>query len=78
MKIREAISNYYTGWLVCDDRFCSFRTRQVSVYGSRCVVDGCRGTMHHEVGSLSKYRLIHVIGIGPECLQSNIVLVYFI
>lgn len=35
--IRTQTSRYYDGWLVCDDAQCGNRTRQLSVYGSRCL-----------------------------------------
>ncbi|VEU20432.1 DEKNAAC101331 [Brettanomyces naardenensis] len=40
--IRHQISFYYAGWLVCSD--CGLHTRQVSVYGRRCI--GQQGTAH--------------------------------
>src|ERR1700761_412370 len=36
-QIRAQTSAYYEGWLVCDDPSCSNRTRQMSVYGHRCL-----------------------------------------
>ncbi|KAL9106180.1 MAG: hypothetical protein Q9227_008772 [Pyrenula ochraceoflavens] len=50
-QIREQTSQYYEGWLVCDD--CGLRTRQMSVYGHRCLgpqgrAEGCRGRMTYE------------------------------
>lgn len=53
-QIREQTSRYYEGWLVCSDETCGKRTRQMSVYGSRCLgpmgrADGqCRGRMSYE------------------------------
>ncbi|KAF9212423.1 DNA polymerase alpha catalytic subunit [Podila verticillata] len=46
--IRKYIQNYYQGWVVCDDQGCRNRTRMVSVAGRRCLVEGCRGSMHNE------------------------------
>lgn len=40
--IRTELSIYYQCWLVCDD--CGIQTRQVSVYGKRCI--GANGTAH--------------------------------
>ncbi|KAF2262491.1 DNA polymeras-like protein alpha catalytic subunit [Lojkania enalia] len=53
-SIRQTISTYYAGHLVCDDPSCSARTRQVSVYGHRCLgpkglAQGCLGKMGWEV-----------------------------
>lgn len=53
-QIREQTSQYYEGWLVCNDETCGKRTRQMSVYGTRCLgpmgrADGqCRGWMRYE------------------------------
>ena len=52
-QIRQQTSTYYEGWLVCDDQACGNRTRQMSVYGHRCLGPkglghGCLGKMHYE------------------------------
>jgi DNA polymerase alpha subunit A len=52
-QIRQQTSKYYEGWLVCDDQACGNRTRQMSVYGHRCLGPrglghGCLGKMHYE------------------------------
>lgn len=53
-QIREQTSQYYEGWLICSDETCGKRTRQMSVYGTRCLgpmgrADGqCRGRMSYE------------------------------
>ncbi|KAE8451905.1 hypothetical protein EG329_002746 [Mollisiaceae sp. DMI_Dod_QoI] len=52
-QIRQQTSKYYEGWLVCDDQACGNRTRQMSVYGHRCLgpkslAHGCLGKMHYE------------------------------
>ncbi|KAH9884539.1 hypothetical protein F4778DRAFT_553714 [Xylariomycetidae sp. FL2044] len=51
--IRAATSRYYEGWLVCDDPSCGNRTRQMTVYGARCLgpkglASGCLGRMRYE------------------------------
>lgn len=51
--IRNQTSRYYEGWLVCDDSQCGNRTRQMSVYGSRCLgpkglARDCLGRMRYE------------------------------
>lgn len=51
--IRTQTSRYYEGWLVCDDSQCGNRTRQMSVYGSRCLgpkglARDCLGRMRYE------------------------------
>ena len=43
--IRSHISLYYAGWLYCDDSTCGNVTRQISVFGKRCLNDGCTGVM---------------------------------
>jgi DNA polymerase alpha subunit A len=52
-QIRQQTSKYYEAWLVCDDQACGNRTRQMSVYGHRCLGPkglghGCLGKMHYE------------------------------
>ncbi|SMN18593.1 similar to Saccharomyces cerevisiae YNL102W POL1 Catalytic subunit of the DNA polymerase I alpha-primase complex [Maudiozyma saulgeensis] len=43
--IRSHISLYYASWLYCDDSTCGNVTRQISVFGKRCLNDGCTGVM---------------------------------
>ncbi|KAG9239324.1 hypothetical protein BJ875DRAFT_448380 [Amylocarpus encephaloides] len=52
-EIRKQTSKYYEGWLVCNDQACGNRTRQMSVYGHRCLgprglSQGCYGKMRYE------------------------------
>jgi DNA polymerase alpha subunit A len=52
-QIRQHVARYYTGWLACDDSTCDQRTRQISVYGHRCLGpkglgSGCQGKMQYE------------------------------
>ena len=52
--IRQLTSKYYDGWLVCDDLACNSRTRDMSVYGHRCLgptgmAKGCLGRMSWEM-----------------------------
>ncbi|KAK5939515.1 DNA-directed DNA polymerase alpha catalytic subunit pol1 [Knufia obscura] len=60
-QIREQTSRYYEGWLVCGDETCGKRTRQMSVYGTRCLgpmgrADGmCRGRMSYEYSEKMLY-----------------------
>ncbi|KAI9303501.1 DNA polymerase family B-domain-containing protein [Cunninghamella echinulata] len=49
VAIRNYIRKYYEGWLVCDDGTCANRTRMMSVFGRRCLVDGCQGAVVREV-----------------------------
>jgi DNA polymerase alpha subunit A len=51
VAIRAYIKRYYDGWLVCDDTSCGNRTRMMSVFGRRCLNQGCRGYMTAEVRS---------------------------
>jgi DNA polymerase alpha subunit A len=53
--VRRLASEYYEGWLVCDDSSCGMRTRGMSVYGHRCLgpnglATGCLGKMGWEKG----------------------------
>lgn len=60
-QIREQTSAYYEGWLICNDETCGKRTRQMSVYGTRCLgpmgrADGqCRGRMAYEYSEKQLY-----------------------
>ncbi len=58
--VRTAAARYYEGWLVCNDRLCDNRTRQMSVYGARCLgpkglARDCLGRMRYEVGERDLY-----------------------
>ena len=51
--VRAQTTRYYDGWLVCDDSQCGNRTRQMSVYGARCLGPkglsrDCLGRMRYE------------------------------
>ncbi|KAM0520592.1 hypothetical protein ACHAPE_002987 [Trichoderma viride] len=51
--VRLQTSQYYEGWLVCNEPQCGNRTRQMSVYGTCCLgpkglARDCNGTMHYE------------------------------
>ncbi|KAI5959979.1 POL1 [Candida margitis] len=58
--IRKHIALYYCGWLVCDDTSCGIETRQISVYGKRCIgASGkgldCRGVMRYRYTDKALY-----------------------
>ncbi|KAI1799521.1 hypothetical protein F4811DRAFT_95933 [Daldinia bambusicola] len=58
--VRNETARYYEGWLVCDDASCGNRTRQMSVYGTRCMgpkglASGCLGRMRYEYGERDIY-----------------------
>ncbi|KFZ17349.1 hypothetical protein V502_04634 [Pseudogymnoascus sp. VKM F-4520 (FW-2644)] len=59
-QIRQETARYYEGWLVCDDQACGARTRQMSVYGHRCLGprglgQGCLGRMGYEYSEKAMY-----------------------
>lgn len=59
-SIRQHTARYYSAWLVCDDVACSNRTRQMSVYGHRCLgpkglAYGCSGRMAFEYSEKALY-----------------------
>jgi DNA polymerase alpha subunit A len=59
-QIRRHVARYYAGWLRCDDAACGARTRQVGVYGHRCLGPrglglGCQGRMHYEYSEKALY-----------------------
>jgi DNA polymerase alpha subunit A len=65
--VRAQTARYYEGWLVCDDASCGNRTRQVSVYGSRCLgpkglARDCLGRMRYEVGEREIYNQLVYFG----------------
>ncbi|KAH7144073.1 hypothetical protein EDB81DRAFT_948077 [Dactylonectria macrodidyma] len=58
--IRTETTRYYESWLVCDDSQCGNRTRQMSVYGTRCLgpkglARDCLGRMRYEYSEKSIY-----------------------
>lgn len=58
--VRRETTRYYEGWLVCDDSSCGARTRQMSVYGTRCLgprglARDCLGKMRYEYGEKAIY-----------------------
>lgn len=67
--IRTQTSRYYEGWLVCDDASCGMRTRQMSVYGTRCLgpkglARDCLGRMRYEMGERDIYnQLVYFAGL---------------
>lgn len=59
-QIRQHQARYYSAYLVCDDPACGNRTRQMSVYGHRCLGPkgrgtGCLGKMSFEYGDKALY-----------------------
>ncbi|KAL6718408.1 DNA-directed DNA polymerase alpha catalytic subunit pol1 [Lecanora helva] len=67
--IRLQTSKYYDAYLVCDDSSCGIRTRQMSVYGHRCLgsrgrAEGCLGRMRYEIGEKDIYnQLLYYRGL---------------
>jgi DNA polymerase alpha subunit A len=58
--IRMETCRYYEGWLACDDAQCGNRTRQMSVYGTRCLgpkglARDCLGRMRFEYSEKAIY-----------------------
>ncbi|KAE8151287.1 DNA polymerase alpha, catalytic subunit [Aspergillus avenaceus] len=68
-QIRAQTSKYYEGYLVCDDSACGNRTRQISVYGHRCLgprghAEGCLGRMSYEYSEKQLYnQLLYFAGL---------------
>ncbi|KAI4118514.1 MAG: hypothetical protein LQ345_001448 [Seirophora villosa] len=78
--VRAAAGRYYDAHLVCDDPSCGNRTRQVSVYGHRCLgprgrAEGCRGRMRYAVGERDLYtqllyfRNLWAVDVDARALQ---------
>lgn len=60
VAIRKHLALYYAGWLVCDDSACGIKTRQISVYGKRCIgasgkAHGCKGVMRYKYSDKALY-----------------------
>ena len=54
-QIRQHLTRYYENWLICDEPACATRTRQMNVYGKRCLITGCRGQMTQEYNDKMLY-----------------------
>ncbi|KAL1894492.1 DNA-directed DNA polymerase alpha catalytic subunit pol1 [Ceratocystis pirilliformis] len=59
-QLRAATARYYEAWLICNDSQCANRTRQMSVYGTRCLgprglARDCRGVMRYEISEKAIY-----------------------
>lgn len=59
-QIRAHTSTYYAATLICDEATCNNRTRQMSVYGHRCLgprglAYGCSGRMSFEYSEKQLY-----------------------
>ncbi|MCJ1449944.1 DNA-directed DNA polymerase alpha catalytic subunit pol1 [Mycoblastus sanguinarius] len=67
--IRIQTSRYYDGYLICDDSSCNNRTRQMSVYGHRCLgpkgrAESCLGRMRYEMSEKDMYnQLLYYRGV---------------
>ncbi|KAK4052007.1 DNA-directed DNA polymerase alpha catalytic subunit pol1 [Microbotryomycetes sp. JL221] len=48
LQIRQHVSKFYEGWIVCDEPTCGNRTRMMSVYGRVCLMPGCKGQVQFE------------------------------
>ncbi|ONH68414.1 DNA polymerase alpha catalytic subunit A [Cyberlindnera fabianii] len=53
--IRGFISQYYQGVVACDDSTCGMTTKQISVYGKRCLNHGCKGVMRYKYSDKDLY-----------------------
>ncbi|CCH41857.1 DNA polymerase alpha subunit A [Wickerhamomyces ciferrii] len=54
-RIRSFISKYYQGIVICDDSTCGMITKQISVYGKRCLSNGCKGVMRYQYSDKELY-----------------------
>ncbi|KAF4550833.1 DNA polymerase family B-like protein 1 [Elsinoe fawcettii] len=66
-QIRSHTSRYQAAWLQCDEATCGNRTRQMSVYGRRCLgpkglAHGCTGKMSYEYGAKAVYNQLLYFG----------------
>jgi DNA polymerase alpha subunit A len=66
-QLRRHVARYYAGWLRCDDAACGARTRQMSVYGHRCLGPrglgaGCLGRMRYDYAEKALYNQLLYLG----------------
>ncbi|KAH3672422.1 hypothetical protein WICMUC_004258 [Wickerhamomyces mucosus] len=54
-RIRSMISKYYQGYVKCDDSTCGIVTKHISVYGKKCLSNGCRGIMSYQYSDKELY-----------------------
>jgi DNA polymerase alpha subunit A len=54
-RIRAFISHYYESVVTCDDSTCGMTTKQISVYGKRCLNNGCKGVMRYRYSDKALY-----------------------
>ncbi|KAK6502113.1 DNA polymerase alpha catalytic subunit [Arthrobotrys conoides] len=67
-NIRSWASQYYESWLSCEDSSCGNRTRQVGVYGKRCLGPqglsiGCDGLIAYEYSDKMLYNQLLYYGM---------------
>jgi DNA polymerase alpha subunit A len=82
--IRQALSTYYTGTLTCNEPACSSQTRQISVYGHRCLgpkglAKDCLGKMSYKYSEKDLWNqllyfqsLFDVDRVGKEVVTSTV------
>ena len=49
IAIRTHLRQYMDQAVICDDASCQTKTRDISVFGRRCLALGCHGNVHFEV-----------------------------
>ncbi|KAJ3040454.1 DNA-directed DNA polymerase alpha catalytic subunit pol1 [Rhizophlyctis rosea] len=54
--IRTHVRRYASGWVVCEDAACQTRTRNIGVYGRRCLANCKGGTVRLEFTDQMLYR----------------------
>ncbi|CCK71983.1 DNA-directed DNA polymerase alpha catalytic subunit POL1 KNAG_0I01980 [Huiozyma naganishii CBS 8797] len=69
--IRAHISLYYAGWLVCDDMTCGNVTRQISVFGKRCLNEGCTGVMRYRYSDKQLYNQLLYFESLFDCAKNK-------
>ncbi|CAL9727805.1 DNA polymerase alpha catalytic subunit A [Monosporozyma unispora] len=69
--IRAHISLYYAGWLTCDDITCGNVTRQISVFGKRCLREGCTGVMNYRYTDKQLYNQLLYFESLFDCAKNK-------
>ncbi|GAA5813555.1 hypothetical protein MFLAVUS_007037 [Mucor flavus] len=72
LAIRKFVQTYYDSWYICDDVTCSNRTRTLSVFGRRCIIDGCRGVMKREYSDKQLYTQLLYLSMVFDPVKARI------
>ncbi|KAJ3412036.1 DNA-directed DNA polymerase alpha catalytic subunit pol1 [Chytridiales sp. JEL 0842] len=71
--MRQHVRQYMNGCCVCDERACATKTRAIAVFGRRCQMPGCKGTLVPEMtdAMLSTQMLYFDALLDPERIKKK-------